>query len=469
MSERARGRVNAGIGVALVLAGLAFPARSEEAAVADSGELELVVALFRHGVRAPLKGFADTAKDHSKEDWPGLSDWGAADWGDLTEHGKLLATALGRYHAGAYKDAWPGGFNVFLWADVDPRTRDTAAALERGFRAAGIPDVTVASSEAKVDPLFHPFKAGCGEPDAGRLERIADRIRSHWQSWASRYQTGFHQLGDVLACRTSADCKLPLNKVIDTASSCAKPGDCEAPIAWKGRFSYGSSASEAFLLEYANGMARDRVGWGRVQAPAGRDRPWNLRTMFALHEFFFDKTERDRYIATIQASNLLREILGALSRKARRPVEGCPHGEEKSRFIGLVGHDTNLAGVGALLKLGWQYRDQSLPSHRRFPADTIHLPDNDALPAGALVFELRRHARGYFVRVSYVTLGVAQMRDGAGEPFRLNVNGPACRGRSRHCEMSLEAFQSLVDEGLGDRKFLSRCDRDGRQVCLATE
>src|SRR6185295_16566538 len=141
---------------ALVLAGFAFSAAAEESAAADAGELQLVVALFRHGVRAPLKGFSDTAKDHSKESWPALSDWGAADWGDLTDHGRLLATAVGRSFASACKSAWPGGLHVSLWADVDPRTRDTAASLARGFEEGGVPEVTVSSGKGKLDPLFHP-------------------------------------------------------------------------------------------------------------------------------------------------------------------------------------------------------------------------------------------------------------------------------------------------------------------------
>lgn len=158
-----------------------------------------------------------------------------------------------------------------------------------------------------------------------------------------------------------------------------------------------------------------------------------------------------------------------MTRAARRPTDGCPHAEEKSRFVGLVGHDTNLAGVGALLRLGWRFRDESLSSGRRLPPDTVNLPDNDALPAGALVFELHRRASGYVVRISYVAHGLTQMRDVAGEPFRIDVQGPACGGRSRHCEMSLESFRSLVDHALGDRKFLSRCDPDGGQMCGASE
>ena len=36
------------------------------------GKLKLVVALFRHGVRAPLADFAGKAHEHSKEEWPNL-------------------------------------------------------------------------------------------------------------------------------------------------------------------------------------------------------------------------------------------------------------------------------------------------------------------------------------------------------------------------------------------------------------
>src|SRR5262249_33713314 len=128
----------------------------------DDGKLELVVALFRHGVRAPLKDFADSAKDHSKQPWPTLDDWDAVGtgpaWGALTKHGWDLGNALGHYYAEYYRNKLGDPFRVFLWADVDSRTRNTAEALAWGFRRQGIPDVRVGALPIKdrVDPLFHP-------------------------------------------------------------------------------------------------------------------------------------------------------------------------------------------------------------------------------------------------------------------------------------------------------------------------
>jgi 4-phytase/acid phosphatase len=375
-------------------------------------------------------------------------------------------TNLGRHYASAYKAAWPSGFKAFLWADVDPRTRDTAAALAAGLQEGGVPDVTVASLEDKVDPLFHPFKALCGKPDSDRLARIAKGIETSRRQWAAGFRSGFVRLEDVLACRDTSECKLPLEKVTDTARGCPTAGECEAPLDWKGRFSYASSASEAFLLEFANGMPPDEVGWGRVPVipPAGA---WNARTMLRLHEFYFDKTERDPYVAAIQASNLVREVLDLIERRAGGAVEGCPHADAKSRFVGLVGHDTNLAGVGALLGLGWRFDDESLPRERSLPPDMLHLRHDGALPAGALVFELRRRAGRHFVRLSYIAQSPGQMREAAGEPFRLAAWGRECRGQPRRCEMSLETFRSRARRALVHREFLSHCDAEGRQSCAA--
>ncbi|MEY2575234.1 MAG: 4-phytase / acid phosphatase, partial [Verrucomicrobiota bacterium] len=107
------------------------PSVEAHSSAASETELKLVVALFRHGVRAPLPDFSTKANDHSQLGWPDLADWNVPSgktWGDLTTRGQVLATALGSYYAEWYKtkNAWPGGFSVYLWADTDQRTIDTA-------------------------------------------------------------------------------------------------------------------------------------------------------------------------------------------------------------------------------------------------------------------------------------------------------------------------------------------------------
>ena len=249
----------------------------------------------------------------------------------------------------------------------------------------------------------------------------------------------------------------------DDATKCVVPSkECGAPLLWKQRFAYASSASEAFLLEYANNM--NDVGWGGVDSP-------KLRDMLKLHEFYFDKTDRflrednqaDDALASIEGSNLSREILDQFLRKAGRPrPNSCPRANANSDFVGLVGHDTNLASVGALLDLHWQFDDPKLP------ADTLNLPANDALPAGALVFELRQRSDGtYLVRVEYVTQSLDQMRNGPKtDAFRLAVTGAACGGK-KPCEMKLETFQELFQKRLGSSSYFSVCNAGGEQTCNA--
>jgi hypothetical protein len=439
---------------------------------AADDKLTLVVALFRHGVRSPSPDFEPKqAEEHSKQKWPTLADWKAmapvdecdpgSGWGYLTLHGQQLAQGLGRYYGNLYQQAWSGGFNVYLWADAqNQRTRETAKALSLGFQKSGIPNarVMVASLPAcTADPLFHPFPSQCGTPDAEKLQTFAAAINQNWLMWAiATYDLDFRELYPLLDCFNKDECSMPLKWVTDSANTCViSSSKCKAPLTWKGRFSYASSASEAFLLEYANNMD---VGWGMVDPPK-LSASSKLKDMLKLHEFYFDNTDRflddngkaDPYLASIEGSNLSREILDQIKRRANEPTDGkCPRANPDSDFVGLIGHDTNLASVSALLELGWKFDDKNLP------ADTQGLPANDALPAGALVFELRQRNGAYFVRVEYVTQTLEDMRKGpTDKAVRLAVDGPACLG-TRPCEMPLSAFETLV-KGKVAPQFLSGC------------
>ena len=202
-------------------------------------------------------------------------------------------------------------------------------------------------------------------------------------------------------------------------------------------------------------MPFSEVGWNKVNAAE------NLPSMLQLHEIYFTLTDRETYLAQIEGSNLVREILNQLKRKAGRPTpDQCLRATVDSDFVGLVGHDTNLANVGALLGLEWKFDDENLPENMK------HLPANDALPAGALVFELRQHSEGaWFVRVEYVTQSLAEMRDGpTNKAHSVAVDGVAC-SQKRPCEIQLETFEKLVAKRIGDQ-FLSTCAR-GEPSCGA--
>jgi 4-phytase/acid phosphatase len=445
------------------------------------GDLKFVVAVFRHGVRSPLEDFAEkTAPLHSGTPWPGLNDWAPGDksakWGDLTPHGATAVSLLGAWYGKYYSKAWGKCFNAYLWADTDERTEKTAAALATGLGGSG--SATVASlPPGTTDPLFHPFKASCGTPDKLALSHIVARIKANYPDWRRRFADPLRKLEDVLACKnacwgngedktlaqgpspTPPPCE-PLHcikkaKVSAWGSPTPTPRPA-SPIIWDDQFSYASSATEAFLLEYANGMT---PGWGHVEVGQKGPDP-ELSDLLRLHEFYFDITERDKYLAHIQGANLLREILDQLNREAGKPLEGkCPRGDGKSQFVGLVGHDTNLANLNELLNVRWTFKDPQLPD------DTRNLPDNDALPAGALVFELRGGNPEYRVRIQYVTQSLGEIRNAPqpGDAYRVPTT---CSNKSGPCEMSLGEFTHIAKEVIKNYPdFLSKCHH-GQQTCL---
>jgi hypothetical protein len=91
---------------------------------------------------------------------------------------------------------------------------------------------------------------------------------------------------------------------------------------------------------------------------------------------------------------------------------------------------------------------------------------------GALVFELRKGAAGYFVRIAYVTQSLQQMRGAIADGYRLRVRaadtrlGDPCKG-SNPCQLSLHDFNKLMKGALGtNNPFLSSCDAGKKyQVC----
>lgn len=424
------------------------PSENASSAAPSNGELKMVVALFRHGVRAPLHDIDDPNK-YGKNSWPTMSEWGVTRWGDLTPHGAALASALGRDYAQTYRKNWRRGFTAFLWADTSERTMATAQALSAGLEDGGV-TTTVASLARGPDPLFHPFEAHCGVPNPSRLDGIAKKITDDSKSWIeSKFANQFEQLYFVLACTTSDKCT-PLKNVTDSAQRCVKPPTpppgCSDPITWQGQFPYANTASETFLLEYANQMP---VGWGRVlgEPPAGTEK---LLSMMKLHDFYFDQTQRETYLAKIAAFNLAREISQTLIGD-NAPCRRIPAGYQ---FAGFVGHDTEIASVASLLGLSWQFTTA--------PVGTRGLPDNDPLPAGALVFELWKEGTQSFVRIWYAAQGLHEMRQSDGKScpaFRVPVRCANSKPGSDTCTLPLNTLIDAVGED-----FLSRCEH-GQQVC----
>jgi 4-phytase/acid phosphatase len=360
--------------------------------------LQMVVALFRHGVRAPLKDLNAEEPRYTVKRWPSRDEWRVADWGELTPNGYYAVVQLGKAYAAQYKGLLPAEATAFLWADVDSRTKATARALSEGLNSGGIPATCNCDSLSdKPDHLFHAFKTSCAKPSDALLKPIAADITTYAPRWITyTYKDQFGKLYDVLDC-DGMDCT-KLSSVTDSATPCTDVSKCcdsQAPIKWKGQFPEANTMSETFLLEYENGMKPGLALKGLTPEEIGK--------MMTLHDFYFKKLQRNRDLAQVDASNLIREI----SARLNRTPGGCRVLSDKALFSALVGHDTNIASVAELLGLHWSFKNAPAT-----PAGTNFIPDDDPLPAGALVFELWRRFNGSrYVRMYYMAQGVTQVRE----------------------------------------------------------
>ncbi len=411
--------------------------------------------LSRHGVRSPLPT-RPPISDFATRPWP---EWPTAQPGDLTAHGEALATLLGSYYRSLYSG--PGGVlpaqgcpapeTVFAWADSTQRTIRTAAGLLRGL-APGCPvaprflaDPAAEPAAAStgtlpgepaaagrvVDPLFHPVKAKlCEIPHGEAAAAVRGRIGDDPPALLGADRAQLDQLQRILGCCAAQACAASRRATPPGAAPDphATPGvasggraapctlfDLEQRVrpdgAIDGTLSIAQSAVEDFFLEYAQGFPMARVGWGLVTPAA-------LLDLMRLHTRFFDLAFRTPTIARAEAAGLATQIVDTLAQAASgqpRPGVLAPPG---ARLVALVGHDTNLAGLGGLLQLAWLasgYQPNATP------------------PAGALVFELHRPAGSAddVVRVFHVTQTPEQMRHATplsldAPPQRVPIFVPGC-------------------------------------------
>ncbi len=380
------------------------------ASAGGAPELKYLVIVTRHGVRSPT---ADAARlnRYSAEPWP---QWEVPP-GYLTPHGRTLIELMGSY----YRD-WlsaehlfrPKGCqdaqHIYIWADKDQRTLETGRAFAETLApGCGIP--VHSQPQGERDPLF----SGAGTPDPEReLSAVQGRLGPNPQKLLAGHRAALDALQFVL------DGPAPPK----TAESAAAIGVSirGRSVQLTGPFAVGSTLSEDFLLEYANGMHGADLGWGRLTRE-------NLNRVMELHAVYADLMRRTPYLARARGSNLLAHILPSLEQAASGTPTAGALGHPGDTVLLLSGHDTNLSNLSGMLGLSW-----SLPGYQ---------PD-DTPPGGALIFSLWLDPAGarYFLKLRYVSQTLDQMRNLAplsiaSPPAGQDVPIPGCEaaGSAKGC------------------------------------
>lgn len=404
--------------------------------------LEKVVILSRHGVRAPTK-MPPLLYQVTPEQWPA---W-PVPLGDITPRGEHLITLMGRY----YRDYWreqelltaaatasstasaaetdstkgcPAAADIYVWADVDERTRKTGEAFLQGLAPDCGLSIHHQADVRKKDPLFHiqPDSTCKMDPDTA-LAAVQMQVGIPLGKINQAHAPALALMDKVLRFEDSAYCQLnaPQSGVCTLAATMPEKvtiGD-GVKIQQHGALSLSSTLAEMFLLQQAQGMVAP--GWGRIHTEA----QWNK--LLSLHNAAFNLAFRTPYIAAHQGSALLQTITAALNDTAGADSLGSP--AAKARIVFLAGHDTNLANLSGLLGTDW-----TLPQQ----------PDNTP-PGGELVFERWRDSRGTpWLRVQVVYQSLAQMREQTPltltePPHTVTLQLPGCqtaRERAGWCQLS---------------------------------
>jgi 4-phytase/acid phosphatase len=333
-------------------------------------ELERVVMLVRHGVRAPLPD--EAASSLAIQPWPVWSTPGSF----LTPHGREGMRLLGAYDRARYAAAGllpssgcPAPGSVSIWANSVERTIASGEALAEGL-APGCGLRVDHLPLDQHDPLFAwvgPEVAGFDAPGAVAAINAqtggAARIAAH-------YTPAIKTLEAILGCRAPGvahPCDLAAQSAAITVSSDGKSIDVSGPIR------LASGAAQVLMLQYLEGFPMDQVGWGR----AGLDQ---LTQVSRLHALLFEVYSRPAYIAPRAAHDLAKRLMGLIG------GEGEGRDRPRPSLAIIVGHDDNIAAMTALLDAHFQ---------------TPGYGYDDPPVGGALIFEVYREPGrgGRFVRV----------------------------------------------------------------------
>jgi 4-phytase/acid phosphatase len=399
-------------------------ARAETASAGDT--LRLAIILSRHGVRSPLET-DKVMSAYAAQPWP---KWEVPP-GFLTPHGSKLMALMGDYYRERLAsehvlsgDAAADGPLVFIRADNDQRTIETARILGKALVSVGEPDVH-AQPEGTSDPLFRPIAARVGHPDAElAAASILGRVGGDPRNIDRAYATQLEELRAVLL--GSRDATSRSSELDAPTEFTPSPGSRNFVVKVSGRLIAALRCTDSLLLEYADGKPLSEVGWGRVDGRVMTD-------MLALRDLGFDLAERTLYPAQINGSNLASHIVDTLEQAARgEPIPGAlgPSGE---RVVVLVGHDTNVANIGGLFGMNWCIPGTQL---------------NPTLPGGAIVFELWKSGgreNAYYVRTVYVAQTLDQMREATplsleNPPAIAPIFIPGCGGAGPNFDAPLASF-----------------------------
>lgn len=401
----------------------ALPATmSAMAAETDSGmQLQQVLMLSRHNLRAPLAQGGSLLEQSSDKKWP---QWDVPG-GELTTRGGVLEVYMGKYthdwlvQQGVIKaNQCPDPNSVFVYANSLQRTVATAQYFVTGAFPGCDVSVTHQDAMGTMDPVFNPIISN----DSPEFAKAAVEAMQQ-QAKQTPLQSAYNQLSAVSGYAASAECKGKEKCTLATTPNKFSIVKGKEPSV-EGALKTGNALVDAFTLQYYQGFPADQVAWGKVTTPEQWQALSSIKNAYQNILFTTPAVAHD------VAAPLVDYIRSQLIDQDNNSAPAVTF---------MVGHDSNIASLLASLKV-----------------KPYQLPDQyEQTPIGGqLVFERWHDKKNNkdLLKIEYVYQSTEQLRNAedlslSHPPKRVTLELSGCPTDSNgYC--SWQDFTHVMDDAL---------------------
>lgn len=427
--------------------------------IGDDGTiLKQIIVFGRHSIRSSTADPSSLAQ-FAVDTYP---DFVGVPKGYLTPRGQQAAGLLGSYfrdyllNEGLLTgDAQTDLSRSYFRANSIQRSNITAAKFGEGL----IPGATIpvhsyriadGNTLAEPDPVFDPILKNVAIVDPARAAIEVQGIFGSGTAIASAYSGELSLIRSVLyppgtqpttgAIHGSVDpTSLPIT--LTASTSIMYTGG----VIDVGGLNSISSATDPFVMQYADNFPLDDVAWGRLSLDA-------LSQQSRITSLLFNIQMLSPYLNQVQSSNAASHVLRTMEQSVIGDSMPGAFGDPGSRSIVIISSDAYVAGLAGLLKMHW-----TLPGYQ---------PDF-CPPGGALVFELRqsKSSQEYLVRAFYTAQTFDQLRNLTpltleNPPAKMQLLIPGGSVSALDLDVNFNTFQNIL-MGAIDQKYVQPfCQED---------
>ncbi|HCB0226924.1 bifunctional glucose-1-phosphatase/inositol phosphatase [Klebsiella variicola] len=397
---------------------LSAGAQAQDTAAPEGYQLQQVLIMSRHNLRAPLANNGSVLEQSTAKAWP---QWDVPG-GQLTTKGGVLEVYMGHYMREwlaqqklVTSGECPPENAVYAYANSLQRTVATAQFFITGaFPGCGIA-VHHQPQMGTMDPTFNPVIIDDSPAFREKALQAMEKERQGMQLTES-----YKLLETMIDYRNSPSCKekqvCSLSEGKDTFSA-----DYQQEPGVSGPLKVGNSLVDAFTLQYYEGFPKDQVAWGEITS----DKQWQV--LSKLKNGYQDSLFTSTAVAQNVAKPLVKYIDNAL----------VGEGASKAKVTLLVGHDSNIASLLTAL----DFKPYQLPGqYERTPI------------GGKLLFQ-RWHDSGSnrdLMKIEYVYQSTEQLRNA--DPLTLQTPPQRVTLALNGCPVDdqgfcpLETFKKVINE-----------------------